>query len=1032
LAYLAVTGKIHARDTLATFFWPEHAHSEARLALSRRLYELNQALPTGTLMLEAETVTLAGTLWSDVTEFEATLAAQPAATPDNLAALQDAVGLYTADFLAGFTLSDCPEFDDWQSFQGESLRRSVRTALEKIALVQAAAQDHENAIASVRPWLALDPLDESAHQALMRIYVQAGQQAAALRQYERCVEILNEELGVAPSDATQQLALAIRQGSYLSPPHPPSEPASTIPGPASLELSARRHNLPSQTSRFVGRQDDVADLTRLLAEPEVRLVTIQAPGGMGKTRLSLAVAERQISRFDDGVFFVPLAPLSSPDDIVTAIAEQVSFSFDNSGSPKQQLLDYFRERQTLLVLDNFEHLLEGAALVTDLLQAAPAVKVLATSREKLNLRGETAYLLAGLHFPTWESLEHVLEYDAAILFIQSIRHVRPDYVLLPEHLDDLARICRLTEGLPLAIVLAAGWLDVLSLTRVADELQRGIDILETEQRDVPERQRSVRATFNYSWERLSEQERQVFMRLTVCRGGFALEAAEAVAGADLRVLRALVGKSLLQALPSGRFEVHELLRQYGEEKLQAGAGASEIRHMHSRYYLGFLAARDEDIKGRRQQAGLKEIRADFENIRQAWLYALQQGQADAISRAALDCLTNYADMSFSALDAHALLSQTISVFRPAAGEAPTLLWDQAAIRLQKINYILVEPFDHDQLAAILERARIREDTHEMVHCLLALNGHFFGMRDYGNPVNDEGLALAQFLGDPFYTARAFNDNAFSRLNDIDHRITCLRRSSQIRREIGDRCNLCFSLAQLTAALAESGAIAEAEEVLDETVRVQNEIGKSPVYVAVLVFRAQLAFWRGDVDLAAEYLQAGLAYAGGRIYTGFSYHYPAIFSWVAGVRGNYEEAYAFARQLEGEPWAKTFFMVWRLGWGLALANYGLGNLAAARQSLREVLTLTHDTVKAPSVQQICLPLAALLSETPERAVELLGLAYRAPQDITGWTTRCQPLVDLRRELQRGLGDERFAAAWARGESFELEAAVEQLLCNLGVT
>nr|HMN30896.1 hypothetical protein [Caldilineaceae bacterium] len=296
-------------------------------------------------------------------------------------------------------------------------------------------------------------------------------------------------------------------------------------------------------------------------------------------------------------------------------------------------------------------------------------------------------------------------------------------------------------------------------------------------------------------------------------------------------------------------------------------------------------------------------------------------------------------------------------------------------------------------------------------------------------VNDEALALAQVLGDPFFIARAFNNNAFSRLHDLEHRRACLRQSAQIRRAIGDRGNLCFSLAQLTACLAEAGAFAEAEQVLEEAVRVQHEIGKTPVYIAVLVFRAQLAFWRGELDLAAELLQTGQAFAGGRIYTGFSYHYPALLSWIAGVRGDYEQGYAFAQQLAGKPWAKTFFMVWRLGWGLALAHYGLGNAAAARQALHDVLALTRHTLQAPSVQQFCLPLAAVLAETPERAVELLGLADRAPKELTGWMAHWQPLIALRQKLAAELGAEWYAAVWERGARLALDTVVEQLLAEL---
>jgi DNA-binding SARP family transcriptional activator len=273
--------------------------------LSRRLYELNQRLPLGTLVLEGETVALTGDLWLDVAEFEATLAAHPTVTTGNLPALQAAVDLYTADFLAGFTLPDCPDFDNWQAFQTASLRQCLCTALEKLVWAQVATDNAGNAIATARRWLALDPLDESAHRILMQLHAQAGQHTAALRQYEHCVKILHEELGVAPGETTQQLALADRQGSFRPIPQPRAEPTVAVQATAPLELAVRHHNLPSQTTAFIGRQDEVADLTRLLAEPEVKLVTILAPGGMGKTRLSLAVAERQLNRFRAGVFFVP-------------------------------------------------------------------------------------------------------------------------------------------------------------------------------------------------------------------------------------------------------------------------------------------------------------------------------------------------------------------------------------------------------------------------------------------------------------------------------------------------------------------------------------------------------------------------------------------------------------------------------------------------------------------------------------------------------------------------------------------------------
>ena len=340
---------------------------------------------------------------------------------------------------------------------------------------------------------------------------------------------------------------------------------------------AGKHNLPVQATPFVGRRDELDALATLLNDPNTRLITILAPGGMGKTRLSLEAARMQVGRYVDGVFFVALAPLSSSGDMVTTIAENIGFSFYGANTPAQQLIDFLRERSMLLVLDNFEHLLDGASLIGDLVQVAPGIRVLTTSRERLNLRGETVYVLRGLAFPPRETPFDVLEYEAVKLFMQSAHRLRPDFELQAHDLDHLARICRLTAGMPLGIELAAGWVDVLSLEQIAVELQRGLDILETEIRDVPERQRSLRATFGRTWVRLSDEEQRVFMRLSVFRGGFTVDAAQVVADADVRALRRLVNKALVQTAAGDRHDIHELLCQFAAEKLAASGERARYR-----------------------------------------------------------------------------------------------------------------------------------------------------------------------------------------------------------------------------------------------------------------------------------------------------------------------------------------------------------------------------------------------------------------------------------------------------------------------
>jgi non-specific serine/threonine protein kinase len=361
-----------------------------------------------------------------------------------------------------------------------------------------------------------------------------------------------------------------------------------------------KHNLPAQTTPFVGREHELQHIANVFTNPDIRLLTIIGQGGMGKTRLMLEVAHRLMRENDllseappfyaDGVFFVELAALSAPENIITAIADAMSFQFQpDERSPKQQLLDFLRPKQVGLMLDNFEHLLAGAGIVHEILQAAPHVRITVTSRERLNLSGETLLHLEGMDFPDWETPEDALEYSAVKLFLQGATRANSAFTLKADDLVYVARICRQAEGLPLAIILAASWLPMLSISEIAVEMRQSLDFLQTELRDIPSRQRSMRAVFDYSWNLLNLNEQQIFTRLAVFSGSFTREAAEAVTGAHLRVLMSLTNKSLLRRhAESGRYEIHELLRQYAEAYLQAAGETEMARNHHSIYYAKWL------------------------------------------------------------------------------------------------------------------------------------------------------------------------------------------------------------------------------------------------------------------------------------------------------------------------------------------------------------------------------------------------------------------------------------------------------------
>jgi predicted ATPase/DNA-binding CsgD family transcriptional regulator len=383
-------------------------------------------------------------------------------------------------------------------------------------------------------------------------------------------------------------------------------------------------NLPSEPTPFVGRKDELAQISQHLME--TRVLTLTGPGGIGKTRLALRAAKIASEDFEDGCFFVSLAPINSVEQLIQKIAESIKFPLATHESPQCQLLRYLKKKQILLVMDNFEHLLDGVDIVSEILLATPKVKILATSREKLNLQSETILYIGGMDFPSQLESEESLNYDAITLFVQSACKVRPGFCPSPDELWQIIHICQAVQGMPLAIELAAAWLHILNLDEIDGELKKGFDILTTELRDVPERHRSIRAVFDHSWYLLHPTEQEIFMLLSVFRGGFTREAAQLVSGASLQQLTGLVNKSFLSHnTDSGRLEIHELLRQYAEERLEDSPAASISAHeVHAAYYAEFMKQRWDHLKGNRQILALAEIEADIENVRTAWRYYLDQ------------------------------------------------------------------------------------------------------------------------------------------------------------------------------------------------------------------------------------------------------------------------------------------------------------------------------------------------------------------------------------------------------------------------
>jgi predicted ATPase/DNA-binding SARP family transcriptional activator len=425
------------------------------------------------------------------------------------------------------------------------------------------------------------------------------------------------------------------------------------------QVAEIRNNLPTQPNPFIGREEELTRLDQMLGDPSIHLITIVGPGGMGKTRLALACVERQLVQrdgsethpYNDGVFFVQLADIEDPDQILKETAASLRFELipgremggrTEEVDPKRQLLDYLGTKRLLLVLDNFEQLSAGSVLLADLLQAAPGLKLLVTSRERLNLREEQVFPISGLTFPTGEITGDSSDYTAIQLFQERAGRVRPDFGLDPDDLGHVTRICRLVDGMPLGLELAASWIDLLSTKEIAEELQKSIDFLETDLVDLPERHRSLVAVCNSSWEYLSNQERDHFARLSVFRGGFTRAATRQVTATSLRILGTLVKKSLLQFDDKAeRYRFHLYLRQFAAEKLAENPDDEyKFRDAHSTYFCAELETHNETFEAGQIHIAIERIEIEYANFQAAWNWAIKQLTLERIDRC-LDGLCHF-------------------------------------------------------------------------------------------------------------------------------------------------------------------------------------------------------------------------------------------------------------------------------------------------------------------------------------------------------------------------------------------------------
>ncbi len=634
LVYLACEARPCTREFLAELLWPERSQTQSLSNLRKLLMEIRQ-LATPWVHATRESIMITpDTCWVDVAELEMRLAQGERPRTDghlsNPASdrLETALALYKGDFLEGF-YSNSEDFDAWVNLERERLRFSVTQVLDWLTEVYIHQDNTRAGLTCIARLAQIDSLREKTYQQAMRLYAQAGQREAALRQFETCQELLQQELGITPSPETVDLYENIRAGRF-----------SNLRPQGYMAQARPNHNLPTQATTFIGRQKEVQELLERLEDPECRLLTIGGPGGIGKTRLALEVAQRVTSRYVDGICFVPLAAIRNNEAMVSAILASLAIRIpENDKDLSAFLLHHLASKAMLLVLDNMEHLLDDLDLVQAILATAPHIKLLVTSRQPLAIRWEWYFALQGMQVPVGISSDQPETYSSIQLFVERARRVRNSFMLA----DDSAgviRICELVEGMPLGIELAATWVRLMSCQEIAEQIIE----LETPYQQVEARHKSLQALFENTWLQLSSREQRLLMQLSVFRGGFTVTSATDVVGSTLPDLALLVHKSLISVnYHTNRYEFHQLLKEFMREKLSALPNdEQQALDSHSRYFIEFLQGRENDLRGGQPQVAIEAIQMEIDNVRAAWQHAVENQHFDWIERGCVALNSFYA------------------------------------------------------------------------------------------------------------------------------------------------------------------------------------------------------------------------------------------------------------------------------------------------------------------------------------------------------------------------------------------------------
>lgn len=872
LLALAPNRRLH-REQIMELLWPDLSPDAAANNLNHALHVARRQLSAAPDHRERYVHSFAGELilapdvetWIDVESFEeAAAAAREAGDPR---AYHDAIALYGGELLPA------DRYESWAVTRREELHLLFHSLHLELAQLHEDRGERDLAIEAYQMLVALEPAHEAAHTRLMRLYASMGLRHQALRQYQVLKTALRQELDVEPEPDSARLYQKILAGGFEK---AASQPDQT-PEAASVDTGRQRHNLPSEVTSFIGREREIEAVRSLLSTS--RLLTLTGAGGIGKTRLALAVARGLLDDFPDGVYLISLATINNPDLVALAIFQSMGLQETANQSPLEALKEFLRHRRLLLLLDNTEHLVQVGPQLVELLEQCPDLTILVTSRTPLRLRGEQEYPVTPLGLPEeWWNLEAgtIEDSAAAALFIHRSRETRPDFRVTDDNAGIIAAICRRLDGLPLAIELAAARSKVLPPKLLLAHLDDPLSLLTGGPRDMPARQQTIRDTIAWSYDLLSPGERALFRRLGVFAGGWTLEAANVVGTiapstgqnaasgtgqSVLDALTALVDQNLVNqndGLGEPRFSMLETIREFALEQLASAGEIDAARQQHAEYFLELAEQAGPALLGSEEALWLDRLERELGNLR-AVLDWCAQGTGDtALGLRLAGTLWLFWDMRGRFVEGRGWLEMLL---RAEPGHTPV-----QAGALFALGYLATRRGDPSSARVPLEQAlRIYREAGERAgeSRTLAMLG---ALASFEGDFNCSSALLEQALGgfretrDQLGVARTLLDlgDQVRAEGDYDRAQVMLQESLDLFRELGFPRGAGWALANLGNTARATGDFERARELLEESRTIFSALGDKRGLARPVLYLANLARMRGDYVTANALFRESLA------------------------------------------------------------------------------------------------------------------------------------------------------------------------------